>query len=135
MNQILKLLTISFYGVVFFSTVSLAQVLPGPPMICGDQADILSKFSGFFNETEFMVLQSDRKNQEPYYILFRNEKSGTWTIIAYNVPSAPPDIACVTQGGLASYILPDINAIKKMLDKQEDGLDEPTKPKTNENQT
>ena len=131
----MKIQLISTAILLFSTTVSFAQVMAGPPMMCGATEMIMDMSVHKFKETEFMVLQSDRKNQEPYYILFRNEKSGTWTIIAYNVPSAPPDIACVTQGGLDSYNLPDINAIKKMLNKQEDGLDEPTKPKTNENQT
>ena len=138
MNQILELLTISFYSIVLFSTVSLAQMMPGPPMACGD-IEKMSSFPTKYGETEFMVLQLDTNNVKAYsnlyIILYRNENTGTWTLTAYNIPNAPPDIICILQGGLSSYVLPDIDAIKEMLDKQQEGLDEPLKPKTNEKQT
>jgi hypothetical protein len=131
MNQILKLLPISLCGIVLFSTAPLAQMMPGPPMMCGDIKD-LQKFPEKYEETEFMVLQLDQKNVDTYHILFRNKNTGTWTLTAYNVPNAPPDVSCILQGGLSSYILPDIDAVKEMLNKQHKGLDEPLKPKTNE---
>jgi hypothetical protein len=134
MNQILKLLTISLCGIVLFSTAPLAQMMPGPPMMCGDIKD-LQKFPEKYEETEFMVLQLDQKNVDTYHILFRNKNTGTWTLTAYNVPNAPPDVSCILQGGLSSYILPDIDAVKEMLNKQHKGLDEPLKPKTNEKST
>ncbi len=134
MNQILKLLTISLCGIVLFSTAPLAQMMPGPPMMCGDIKD-LQKFPEKYEETEFMVLQLDQKNVDTYHILFRNKNTGTWTLTAYNVPNAPPDVSCILQGGLSSYILPDIDAVKEMLNKQYKGLDEPLKPKTNEKPT
>ena len=134
MNQILKLLTISFYSIVLFSTVSLAQMVPGPLMACGDIGK-MSSFPQKYEETEFMVLQLDKNNINAYYILYRNEKSGAWTFIAFNIPNAPSEFICVLNGGLSSYILPDIDAINEMLDKQQEGLDEPLKPNTNEKQT
>jgi hypothetical protein len=134
MNQILKLLTISFYSIVLFSTVSLAQMVPGPLMACGDIGK-MSSFPQKYEETEFMVLQLDKNNINAYHILYRNKNTGTWTLTAYNIPNAPPDIICILQGGLSSYILPDIDAINEMLDKQQEGLDEPLKPNTNEKQT
>lgn len=134
MNQILKLLPISLCGIVLFSTAPLAQMMPGPPMMCGDIKD-LQKFPEKYEETEFMVLQLDQKNVDTYHILFRNKNTGTWTLTAYNVPNAPPDVSCILQGGLSSYILPDIDAVKEMLNKQYKGLDEPLKPKTNEKPT
>jgi hypothetical protein len=109
-------------------------MMPGPPMMCGDIKD-LQKFPEKYEETEFMVLQLDQKNVDTYHILFRNKNTGTWTLTAYNVPNAPPDVSCILQGGLSSYILPDIDAVKEMLNKQHKGLDEPLKPKTNEKST
>jgi hypothetical protein len=57
--------------------------------------------------------------------MHRNAKTGTWTFIAYHIPKAPVGTVCVLNGGLSSYILPDINAIKKMLEKQSQGFDAP----------
>ena len=79
--------------------------------------------------------EPDTETIDAYHILYRNKNTGTWTLTAYNIPNAPPDIICILQGGLSSYILPDIDAINEMLDKQQEGLDEPLKPKTNEKQT
>ena len=133
MKQILKILVLNLCGIVFFAvslcsivffadTVS-AQTLPGPPMVCGNKNKII-KLPQSYNETEFMVLQKDRTSGRPYFILYRNVKSGAWTLMVYGIPNAPSEITCVLNGGLSSYILPDLNAIKNMLKKQNDGLDE-----------
>jgi len=114
------------FGTSYFNIVHAQyRSMPGPSMVCGKQQEML-KFSQGFHEKEFMVLQESRTDgSRPYYIFYRNEKSGTWTIIAYNVPDAPSGVICVISGGLSSHILPDINAIKKMLEKQSQGLDAP----------
>jgi hypothetical protein len=127
MNQILKLLPISLCGILIFSTASLSQMMPGPPMMCGSP-DMVVGLSEKFKENEFMVLQTDKANAGPYYVLYRNTNTGTWSMIAFNVPNAPPDIICMVQGGYSSYILPDLKEINKMLKKQEDGLDRPNDP-------
>ena len=128
MKQIIKTILLSFCAIGFFSNNTLAQStsVPGPPMFCGKK-DKLITLSQRYNETEFMVLQEDKTSERPYYILYRNEKSGAWTFVVYNIPNAPSEFICVLSGGLSSYILPDLNSIKKMLKKQKDGLDEPKK--------
>ena len=128
MKKILKIIAVSFFATVCLTTTVPAQIkMQGPPMLCGASQKMLI-FAKKFNETELLVLQEDRQNKKPYFVLYRNEKSGTWTFIAYNVPNAPPDIICVLHGGMSSYILPDVKAYKKMWDEQQDGLDDPAEP-------
>ena len=123
------LVFIIIFGTAYFNIVHAQhRPMPGPPMICGKQQEMLN-FSQKFYEKEFMVLQESSKDaNRPYYILYRNKNSGSWTIIVYNIPNAPSGFVCVTNGGLSSYILPDLPSIKKMLNKQSEGLDMPTQP-------
>ena len=125
----LVFISLLIFIIAYFNIVHAQyRSMPGPSMVCGKQQEML-KFSQGFYEKEFMVLQESRTDgSRPYYIFYRNEKSGTWTIIAYNVPNAPSGVVCVISGGLSSYILPDLPSIKKMLDKQQDGLDTPIRP-------
>ena len=124
----MKILLISTAILLFSTTVSFAQVMAGPPMMCGATEMIMDMSVHKFKETEFMVLQTDKENSGPYYVLYRNVNTGTWSMIAFNVPNAPPDIICMVQGGYSSYILPDLKEINKMLKKQENGLDKPDDP-------
>ena len=96
MKQIIKTILLSFCAIGFFSNNTLAQStsVPGPPMFCGKK-DKLITLSQRYNETEFMVLQEDKTSERPYYILYRNEKSGAWTFIVYNIPNAPSEFICV----------------------------------------
>ena len=130
MQRMMKILLISTAILLFSTTISFAQVMAGPPMMCGATEMIMDMSVHKFKEIEFMVLQSDKENKGPYYILYRNEKTGTWSVVAFNVPKAPPGIICVIQGGYASFILPDLNAIKHMLEKQKNGFDKPDDPDT-----
>lgn len=82
-----------------------------------------------------MVLPEERKKQGAYFILYRNEKTSTWTFIAYNIPNAPPGIICMLHGGMASYILPSLDEIKKTLDKQKEGFDKPSKSENTDKTT
>ena len=127
MQRMMKILLISTAILLFSTTVSFAQVMAGPPMMCGSPKMIVG-LSEKFKETEFMVLQTDKENSGPYYVLYRNVNTGTWSMIAFNVPNAPPDIICMVKGGYSSYILPDLKEINKMLKKQENGLDKPDDP-------
>ena len=125
MKQTLKILLLSFCSIAFFNSVAASsQVMTGPPMICGKKTDLMSH-AKIYKETQFMVFQEERTNEKAYFVLHRNAKTGTWTFIAYNIPDAPPGIICVLHGGMASYILPNIEEIKKMLKKQDSGFDEP----------
>ena len=126
MKQILKILVLNLCSIGFFATIASAQFMSGPPMLCGKQNAILGHPTTF-KETPFMVLPEERKKQGPYFILYRNEKTSTWTFIAYNIPNAPPGIICMLHGGMASYILPSLDEIKKTLDKQKEGFDKPSK--------
>ena len=107
-------------------SISVAYAQPqqrrGPPILCG-QPDELTKFKEIYKEEEFMVLQQETKGTDPYFILFRNSQTGSWTFMIYNIPNAPPNTICMISGGLASYIIPNKRDIEKMIDKQNKGLD------------
>lgn len=121
--SILVLCFLIVYPIVVYSQPT---VTTGPPMFCGKEVEVI-KFKENFKETEFMVFQESTTSSSPYFILFRNGKTGSWTFVAYNIPNTPPKVICLLHGGLASYILPSIEDIKKMVDKQTKGLDEAKK--------
>ena len=127
MKQTLKILILSLCILAFFTSTALAQVVAGPPMICGKKSDLMS-YSTIYKETEFMVFQERLDSNAAYFMLYRNAKTSTWTFIAYNIPNAPPNTICVLHGGMGSYIIPSIEEIKKTLKKQDKGFDEPNKP-------
>lgn len=107
-------------------SISVAYAQPqqrrGPPILCGQPEDLM-KFKENYKEEEFMVLQQKTNSNDPYFILYRNGQTGSWTFLVYNIPSSPPNTICMLNGGLASYIIPDAAAVKRMIDKQNKGLD------------
>ena len=102
------------------------QMRSGPPIYCGTKKIIHSGIRKF-EETELSVLT--KSNPEGlYFILFRSFNSGSWTIVAYNVPNLSPEYSCIMFSGNSSYILPDIKELQKSLDKQKEGLAEQINP-------
>ena len=127
MKQILKTLILSI-GLVFIYTESNAEqkktlwIAQGPPVVCGTKQET-RKVSKRHDETEIMVLQEYNNDQaKSYFILYRNIKSGSWTIVGYNLRNASPDISCILTAGMVSYILPDIELLSEALNRQKDGL-------------
>ena len=97
--------------------------MPGPPMFCGEQKD-LTKTLKELKEEEFIVLTGTQiSSSEPYQVLYRNIDTGSWTIVIYNIRGAPSNISCLLSGGPKSYILPNIEDIIPMIEKQKKGLD------------
>ena len=123
--SVLVLCFLIVYPIVVYSQPS---VRAGPAMYCGNKVEVLP-FKDNYKETEFMVFQESADNTKPYYILYRNAKTGSWTFVVYNIPNAPSEIICLLHGGLTSYILPGIEDIKKMVEKQNKGLDKVKKIK------
>ena len=118
----ISILLLCFLIVYPITVYSESAVRTGPPMFCAEQAEAI-RFKENYKETEFMVFQESTTSNTPYFILYRNGKTGSWTFVAYNIPNAPPKFICLLNGGLTSYILPDIADIKKMIEKQNKGLD------------
>ena len=97
--------------------------MPGPPMYCGAHKG-LSKILKRLKEEEFIVLTGEQiASTEAYLIIYRNTNTGSWSVVAYNLNGAPANIACLLNGGTKSYILPSIEDITPMIEKQNDGLD------------
>jgi len=102
------------------------QMRGGPPIYCGPK-EIIDLGIRKYNETEFSVLTKTSPDKL-YFILFRNLNTGSWTIVAYNVPNVFPEYSCIMLSGNTSFILPDIKKLKESLDKQREGLDEQIDP-------
>ena len=125
------LIVILFILVIIFGLSSLAnaqqpQMRGGPPIYCGLNK-IINLGITKYNETEFSVLTKTTPN-ETYFILFRNLNTGSWTVVAYNVPNLSPKYSCIMLSGNSSFILPDMKELQKALDKQKEGLDEQIDP-------
>lgn len=118
----ISILLLCFLIVYPITVYSESALRAGPPMFCAEQEEAI-KFKQNYKETEFMVLQKSTTNNKPYFILYRNAKTGSWTFVAFNIPHAPPKFICLINGGLTSYLLPNIADIKKMIEKQNKGLD------------
>ena len=122
---------IIFVLIIIFGFVSLAnsqqtQMRSGPPIYCGLKA-IIEGTVRKFKETELSVLA--KLNPEGlYFILFRNLNTGSWTIVAHNVPNIPSSYSCIMLSGNSSFILPDIKELQEALDKQKEGLAEEIDP-------
>jgi len=54
--------------------------------------------------------------------------TGSWTVVAYNVPNLSPSYSCIMLSGNSSFILPDMKELQKALDKQKEGLAEQINP-------
>ena len=122
---------IIFVLIIIFGFVSLAnaqrpQMRGGPPIYCGLNK-IINLGITKYNETEFSVLTKTTPN-ETYFILFRNLNTGSWTVVAYNVPNLSPKYSCIMLSGNSSFILPDMQELQKALDKQKEGLAEQIDP-------
>ena len=122
---------IIFVLIIIFGLVSLAnaqqpQMRSGPPIYCGLKA-IIEGTVRKFKETELSVLA--KSNPEGlYFIFFRNLNTGSWTIVAHNVPNIPSSYSCIMLSGNSSFILPDIKELQEALDKQKEGLAEEIDP-------
>ena len=129
-THILKtsILLLCFLIVYPIAVHSEPVVRAGPSMFCGEEVEVIG-FKENYKETEFMIFQESTESIRPYFILYRNGKTGSWTFAAYNIPNASSKIICLLHGGLTSYILPDIADIKKMVEKQNKGLDKAKKVK------
>jgi hypothetical protein len=102
------------------------QLRSGPPIYCGMKA-VIEGTVRKFKEAELSVLA--KLNPEGlYFILFRNLNTGSWTIVAHNVPNIPSSYSCIMLSGNSSFILPDMKELQKALDKQKEGLDEQIDP-------
>lgn len=133
MWEVVLLLIIVFF-IVYMNTISssVAQVkMPGPPMFCGNNQKLKEVLSEY-KEEELIVLLKDNEINT-YYILFRNSETSSWTILLYNIPGALSNLVCLTSGGEKSFILPDIQELKEMIDRQEKGFKKfnPVDPKIN----
>jgi len=122
----LKTLTLSTCFIFVFIGTSLSKqmwIAPGPQVVCGQKKDVVN-VSKRYEESEVMVLQeySDGTSKS-YFVLYRQQNTGSWTLIAYNLRNASTEIACILTAGMASFILPDLSAIEKMIIKQQKGLD------------
>ena len=126
MKQILNTLTLSICFIFVFIGTSISKpmwIAPGPHVVCGKKENILN-VSKRYEESEVMVLQEYTDGtSKSYFILYRHQNTGSWTLIAYNLKNASPEIACILTAGMASYILPDLNTLEKMIIKQQKGLD------------
>ena len=122
---------IIFVLIIIFGLVSLAnaqqtQMRSGPPIYCGLK-EIINSSIRKFEETEFSVLT--KSNPEGlYFILFRSFNTGSWTVVAYNVPNIPSSYSCIMLSGNSSFILPDMQELQEALDKQKEGLAEQIDP-------
>ena len=125
-NNIIGKITLLFTIIFAMIYASVAYAQPqqrrGPPILCGQPVDLM-KFKENYKEEEFMILQQKTNSNDPYFILYRNWQTGSWTFLVYNIPSSPPNTICMINGGLSSYIIPDKIEIEKMIDKQNKGLD------------
>lgn len=128
MKQILKILLCSFCFISVSAKAS--KLLPGPPMICGDKKITGKTYEGY-EETTFLILQQRENDLTPYYVLYRNKDTGSWTLIAHNIPKMPTSISCILNGGLFSSIMSDKTEVVEMLNKQVEGLDKPIDPNKN----
>tara|TARA_R110002020_G_C16082184_1_gene757150 strand:- start:109 stop:564 length:456 start_codon:yes stop_codon:yes gene_type:complete len=97
--------------------------VPGPPMYCGERKDLTKTLNGFKEEELVVLTGTEINSAEPYQIIYRNINTGSWSIIMYNISGAPPNISCLLSGGPKSYILPSIEDIIPMIEKQKKGLD------------
>ena len=125
------LIVILFVLLIIFGFSSLVnaqqpQMRGGPPIYCGPNK-IINLGVTKYNETKFSVLTKTTPS-EVYFILFRNLKTGSWTILAYNVPNLSSDNSCIMLSGNSSYILSDEKELKEALDKQKEGFDEQIDP-------
>jgi len=122
------------FSVIYFNIAHTQELkdtavykMPGPPMFCGVQQELTETLKNL-KEEEFVVLTGvEISSTEPYQILYRNISTGSWSIVIYNIRGAPPNISCLLSGGPKSYILPNIDDIIPMIEKQNNGLD-PYKP-------
>lgn len=133
LNEILSELIFIFliiFAVAYFNIAHTQELnntsvykMPGPPMFCGEQKD-LTKTLKELKEEEFIVLTGTQiSSSEPYQVLYRNIDTGSWTIVIYNIRGAPSNVCCFLSGGPKSYILPSIEDITPMIEKQKNGLD------------
>ena len=133
LNEILSELIFIFliiFAVAYFNIAHTQELnsttlrkIPGPPMYCGEH-ERLSKILKRLKEEEFVVLTGEQiASTESYLIIYRNINTGSWSIVAYNLSGAPANIVCLLNGGPKSYILPSIEDITPMIEKQKNGLD------------
>ena len=122
LNKILPEIVFIFiiiFAVAYFNIADTKELdnttlrkMPGPPMYCGAHKG-LSKILKRLKEEEFIVLTGEQiASTEAYLIIYRNTNTGSWSVVAYNL-----------NGGTKSYILPSIEDITPMIEKQNDGLD------------
>lgn len=130
---LLLLFAISYSPVAYSQEISKNTIVPmqGPAMYCGDKNNLKNTLDKY-KEQEFVALTGHvLSNDNPYYILYRNFNTGSWSLIVYNVRNAPKDVACLMSGGEKSFVVPDIKALTEMLNKQDKGFDPPV-PTNNE---
>jgi hypothetical protein len=117
---ILIVLTIIF-TIFAGNKVSALQTHQGPPIVCGKSSEITESINKY-EEEDFIVLMQSTP-EAVYFILYRNISTGAWSVIAYNTPHLSAEHACLMLGGHNSFIIPDIEQMKDIIDKQNKGLD------------
>jgi len=103
----------------------------GPPIYCGDPDKMLEGLTNY-NEEQMMILVQTSPDKL-YFILYRSIDTGSWSVIAFNVPNVPTNLSCLMLGGHSSFILPDVKELEEMLNKQNKGLDNWLSPPTPKN--
>ena len=119
---VLLIVMLTFILTVFLAKQAEAlQAHQGPPVICGQSSDLLKTINKY-EEEDFVVLMQTTPDST-YFVLYRNITTGAWSVIAYNTPHLSPDIACLMFGGHSSFIIPDLEQIKDIINKQDKGLE------------
>lgn len=123
---VIIIIPIIIFGLISVANAQQPQMRSGPPVYCGFKK-IIDVNIRKFKETELSVLA--KKNPEGlYFILFRNLNTGSWTIVAHNVPNVPHEYSCIMLSGDSSFIIPDMKELQEALDKQKKGLDKQIDP-------
>ena len=108
------------------------EVRQGPPIVCDTHKETIKSMDTYKEEDFTILIQTTPDSL--YFILYRNIETGSWSVLAYNIPHLSEGQVCLMLGGHSSFIIPDIEQMKDIINKQNKGLIKST-PKLSERES